>query len=113
MEGYQPWASVRGTFSLPLEAFIEELHSFNKRLFKAIEERIHSIDHLGKHTGIPINTSLLTHELKANSSALSCALEYTEIPDATPWNEVAAAIQYFEDIGYPMPRKSCLACKTG
>jgi hypothetical protein len=105
LDGYQPWASVRGTFTLPLEAFIEELHCFNNRLIKAMEERIQSIEHSWNRKEIKIDRNALTCDHEANSRALAEALQHTDIPDATPWNEVTQAIQYFEDMGYPLPLK--------
>jgi hypothetical protein len=70
-----------------------------------MEERIQSIEHSWNRKEIKIDRNALTCDHEANSRALAEALQHTDIPDATPWNEVTQAIQYFEDMGYPLPLK--------
>jgi Family of unknown function (DUF5984) len=43
LEGHNEWASTKGTYSMPLETFIEEVRSFDRRLIEAMEERVQAI----------------------------------------------------------------------
>ncbi len=102
LNGFQPWASIRGCFNLPLEEFISELSSFNKRLLHVMEDRIASIESSWNHPEVELDIEGLRQSQEANATVLSRALQQARTGEKTPWDEVAETIRFFEKRGRPL-----------
>lgn len=104
LEGHHAWASANGTYTMPLEAFVDEVRSFDKRLIKAMEERVQTIEHSWERPDIQIDVNALINEHQKRSTELSFVLDLVKNREATQWNEIAEAIKYFEEMGFAIPK---------
>lgn len=62
-EGIDVWTARRGTYAIPVDAFIAECHSFSERLLSAMESRIESIEKGFVCAQIPLDTVSLRNQL--------------------------------------------------
>src|SRR5262249_17500211 len=102
IEGHEAWTAQKGTYSLSLEAFIEEVRSFDRRLIAAMHERVQSIQEKWERPQIQIDTKALRREQDERSRWLIEAFERLQNGVQPNWDEVIAAISYFEKQGYPI-----------
>jgi hypothetical protein len=106
LDGHSEWASTKGTYCIPLEAFIEEVRSFDSRLIDAMKERVEAIRCSWDRPSIQIDKQALLVEQQQRACALSEAFQRVKDHYPTPWNTVAKAIKYFEDLGCVIPKMS-------
>ena len=106
VDGHNLWACTKGTFTMPLDAFIEEVRSFDHRLIKAMEARVQDVRHSWDRPSIKVEKEALLAEQQQRACSLSEAFQRVKNCQPTKWNEVGAAIKYFEEMGYPPPSQS-------
>jgi len=102
LDGHEMWTAQSGTYSLPLEEFIEEVRSFDRRLIAAMNERVQSIRQHWNRPEIRIDKEALLVEQEQRSQWLNEALERLKTTEPPDWNRVIDAISYFEKMGYPI-----------
>jgi hypothetical protein len=103
LDGHSMWTSTKGTFTMPLEAFVEEVRSFDNRLIKEMADRVRDIEHSWDRPEIQIDLQALCHEHQQRAAEFSLALDRAINREPTPWNEIAQAINYFEEMGCVLP----------
>jgi len=89
-DGIQPWSTVRGDYTLPLEKFREEVASFHERLMGEMSYRI---KHLMTDNPIPhikIDMQSLEREHEERKNSLKEAIAKT--PRVKNWDAVIEAI---------------------
>lgn len=104
LDGHSEWASIKGTYYMPLKNFIEEVHSFDRRLISAMEERVQAIQRSWNRPAIRIDKEALLTEQWERAGALSKAFQHVKNRQPPTWNEVADAIEYFEKMGFVLPK---------
>ena len=100
------WASTKGTLTMPLQVFIEEVHSFDRHLINAMAERVQAIEQSGSGSNPHIDINALVNEQRERATWLAIASERAKNTKSTPWKETVAAIKYFEDLGFAPPSVS-------
>jgi hypothetical protein len=90
VDGIQPWSTVRGDYTLPLEKFREEVTYFHERIMNEMAYRIKKLmtDNPIPHINIDIRSLEKEHEERKNS--LNEAIAKT--PNVTSWDTVIEAI---------------------
>jgi hypothetical protein len=106
LAGLNKWASIKGTYSMPLETFIEEVRSFDRRLIEAMEKRVQAIRDLWNRPSIQIDKIALLAEQKERSLALSKVFQRVKNQQPVSWIKITDAITYFEEIGYKLPKQT-------
>ena len=105
LDGHKLWTAELGTYSLPVEEFIKEVHSFDRRLIAAMNERVQSVRRHWNRPEIRIDTEALLAEQEERSQWLNEALERMSNTEPPDWNKVIDAISFFERAGYPIRQK--------
>jgi hypothetical protein len=103
LDGHDMWASLKGTYSMPIETFLEEVKSFDQRLIKAMDERVQSVQRSWDRPWIRIDKESVLAEQEERATALSEALRRVE-SKSTGWDEIVDAVDYFEWLGCPLPK---------
>ena len=94
--GFPRWTTLQGKFSMPLQAFIDDLRAFDRRLMVAMEDRIHVL-----RTDIPfphlsLDSFSLEEEQRIRIHEMENAFEKARQKPPTDWDKVIEAIEYFE-----------------
>jgi hypothetical protein len=99
LDGRNMWASTKGTYSMPLDTFIEEVISFNRKLIEAMGERVQTIRHSWDRPLIKIDKEALLREQQERANTLAEIFQRVKDCKPTPWNAIAKSIAYFEEQG--------------
>lgn len=98
LEGHPAWASREGTFTLPLDAFMEEVRSFDRRLIQAMQERIQTVAQSWVRPEIQIDVEALLGEQEERATWLSLALERARTQEPEAWDKTVEAIKRCESL---------------
>jgi hypothetical protein len=93
-EGIPVWASASGYMTLPIEAFIAEVQSFNDRLITQMAERVDAIQHHWSRPDISIDLKGLVKAQQYRATLLSDIL--AQPAQQTDWEPVRAALAEME-----------------
>jgi hypothetical protein len=104
LDGLREWSSIEGSYSMPLDAFVEEVRSFDRRLIGAMALRVKEIRHSWDRPAIQIDRDALVREQGQRAGKLSLILERVKIREPAPWKAVSEAIEFFEKKGWRFPR---------
>jgi len=90
IEGIPVWTATRGTITLPLPAFLEEVRSFDERLIQEMHERVQAV-RAGRLPNVQIDVSQLLNEQQHRAGWLDHAFQRALDLPPTPWDKVVAA----------------------
>jgi hypothetical protein len=100
LNGRPIWTATSGTLTMPLQAFIEEVHSFDRRLINAMAERVQTIVQTGSVAKLHIDIKALVNEQRERATWLSFTSHMVKKMRAISWDETVAAVRYFESLGF-------------
>ena len=89
---------------MPLDSFIEEIESFNRRLIETMGERVQAIWRSWDRPLVKIDKEALLREQRERANALAEAFQRVKDCKPTPWNVIVKSITYFEEHGLPLPK---------
>jgi hypothetical protein len=89
---------------MPLNTFIEEIKSFDRRLIETMGERVQGIRRSWDRPLIKIDKEALLREQQERANALAEAFQRVKNCKPTPWINIAKSIAYFEEQGFPLPK---------
>jgi hypothetical protein len=95
-EGFQVWTAITGRLAMPLQSFIDEVLSFDRRLIEAMEKRVESIRQHWPRTDIQIDIDGLVREHEDRATWMAQTLEKARTKTPVQWNEVIHAIELLE-----------------
>ncbi|GAA6139686.1 hypothetical protein NBRC116583_34330 [Arenicella sp. 4NH20-0111] len=90
-DGIGTWSASSGEFLLPVEKFVEEVHSFHDKLMKGMEDRVSLIASNDALSNISIDKQELAREQEERSHALNEAI--VEKAAVQSWDEVLTAYE--------------------
>ena len=91
IEGIPVWEAQFGSFTLPVEAFLKECHSFCDRLLDEMYRRINMIEKGEIKAQIPLNTHDLYQQHDTWRDEFQGYFEIRNEPDV-PWDEAESAL---------------------
>ena len=94
LDGLLAWSAEAGEMSMTADAFLEEVRSFNERLFQAMGQRVDAVCEHWPRPEIRIDCDDLRRDHLHRSMSLDNAL--TRPPLATDWDVVRAAFAELE-----------------
>jgi hypothetical protein len=95
-DDHEVWTAQAGTYSLPVEAFIEEVRSFNQRLMTEMNDRVQQIQQKWDRPEIEIDKKQLVYEQSERAQWFNEALQRSKGVVRTNWTDVIEAISSFE-----------------
>ncbi len=98
LEGQPAWASREGTFTLPLEEFVEEVRSFDRRLIQGMQERIQAIAQPWDRPEIKVDVEALLREQEERAKWLSIAFERARTKEPEAWDKIVEAVKHCEGL---------------
>jgi len=90
------WTATSGKVAIPLQAFLDEVRSFDRRLLGEMNERVNSIRLQWNRPEVKIDLKRLTQEQTDRSTWMEQAFEESRQRPPTSWRDVLSAIENLE-----------------
>ncbi len=94
-DGIPVWATLNGSHSVPVIAFLDEIRSFDARLMQQMQDRVTSVQAEWTRPEIAIDPGLADEQL-ARSRKMQQCMERLAQYEPTAWDEVFRAIAQIE-----------------
>jgi hypothetical protein len=95
------WTATVGSIALPLDMFIEEVRSFDRRLIDAMQTRTAAIQQQWSRLDVALDVPALLREQQERATWMERTLEQTRHSPSTAWQDVLEMIERVKHGGHP------------